>query len=139
MCHTPWWVSIKQRPPPKKKIGQFQRWPRSQGHSIILISEGKSQHKKCSRAIWNSNSYYLEERTNVNLIFFKVKLQGQCHRVNYNGIYGKAFFQGILKWKIKAIALTVQKLWARLNFSKNRSNSKVKVTGSKIMVPAERP
>ena len=36
---------------------------------------------------------------------------------------------GILMQNIKALALTVQKLLARLKFSKNGSNSKVKVTG----------
>ena len=98
--------------------GQFQRWWRSQGHSNILIPVGKSHHKKCSCAIWNSNTYYLQERTNINFIFFlKVKLQGQGHRVNNNGIYGKVLSPGILMWNIKALALTVQKLLARLNFS----------------------
>ena len=38
--------------------------------------------------------------------------------------------------KIKALALTVQKLLARLRvFEKNGSNSKVKVTGSKYWYP----
>ena len=32
--------------------------------------------------------------------------------------------QGILMWNMKALALTVQKLLARLKFSKNGSNSK---------------
>ena len=41
--------------------------------------------------------------------------------------------QKILMWNIKALTLTVQKLLARLKFSKNRSNSKAKVTESKIM------
>ena len=36
--------------------------------------------------------------------------------------------QKILVWNIKALALTVQKLWSRLMLLKNRSNSKVKVT-----------
>ena len=45
---------------------------------------------------------------------------------------------GTFMRNIKALALTVQKLLARLKFSKNGSNSKVKVTESKIMVPTER-
>ena len=59
--------------------GQFQRWLRSQGHSNILIPVEKSHHKKCSCAIWNSNTYYLEERTNVNYFLkstSKVKVTG---------------------------------------------------------------
>ena len=39
---------------------------------------------------------------------------------------------------IKALALIVKKLLARLTFSINGSNSKVKLTGSKIMIPTER-
>ena len=39
---------------------------------------------------------------------------------------------------MKALALTVQKLIARLKFSKNGSNSKVKVTVSKTMVSTKR-
>ena len=38
-------------------------------------------------------------------------------------------------WNIKALALTVRKLWAWLKIFKDRSNSNVKVTVSKIMVP----
>ena len=39
---------------------------------------------------------------------------------------------------IKALSLLVWKLWPRLKFFKSRSNIKVKVTRSKIMVPSER-
>ena len=36
---------------------------------------------------------------------------------------------------IKALTILVRKLWPRLKFFKSRSNFKVKVTRSKIMVP----
>ena len=49
--------------------------------------------------------------------------------------YKKISSQGIFMWNIKALALTIQKLLARLKFSKSRSNSKVKVTRSKLFVP----
>ena len=40
-----------------------------------------------------------------------VKLQGQVHRVKNNGTHeNKVLSQGILKWNIKALAPTVQKL-----------------------------
>ena len=39
---------------------------------------------------------------------------------------------------MKALSLLVRKLWPRLKFFKSRSNFKVKVTRSKIMVPCER-
>jgi hypothetical protein len=39
---------------------------------------------------------------------------------------------------MKAILLTIQKIWPILKFLKSRSNIKVKVSRSKIMVPIER-
>ena len=60
-----------------------------------------------------------------------VKLQGQDHRVKNNGTNGKILLKGILMWNIKALALTVQKLLARLTFSKNGSISKVRSQGKK--------
>ena len=41
----------------------------------------------------------------------------------------KVLSQGIFMYNIEALALTFQKLLARLKFLKSRSNSKVKVTG----------
>ena len=38
---------------------------------------------------------------------------------------------------MKALSLLVRKLWPRLKFIKSRSNFKVKVTRSEIMVPCE--
>ena len=40
---------------------------------------------------------------------------------------------------MKYVILTVEKLLARLKFSKSRSNSKVKVIVSKMLVPTDRP
>ena len=45
----------------------------------------------------------------------KVKVTG----LKNNGTHGKVLSQGILMWNIKALALTVQKVLARLKFSKN--------------------
>ena len=39
---------------------------------------------------------------------------------------------------MKALPLLIRKLWPRLKFFKSRSNVKVKVTRSKILVPTER-
>ena len=39
---------------------------------------------------------------------------------------------------MKALPLLVGKLWLKLKFFKSRSNFKVKVTRSKILVPSER-
>ena len=41
-------------------------------------------------------------------------------------------------WNMKDLPLLVKKLWPRLKFCKSRSNVKVKVTRSKILVPMER-
>ena len=57
----------------------------------------------------------------------KVKFQGQGHRVKHVGTHGKVLSQSILILNIKTLAITIQKLLARL--LKNRSNSKIKVTG----------
>ena len=46
--------------------------------------------------------------------------------------------QGIHMCNMKALSLLVRKLWPRLKFFKSRSNFKVNVTRSKIMVPCER-
>ena len=56
-------------------------------------------------------------------------------RLKNVGTNGKVWPLEILMWKIKALALTVQKLLA--SFQK-KSNSKVKVTGLKLIVPTER-
>ena len=50
----------------------------------------------------------------------------------------KVLSQGIHMCNMKALSLLVRKLWPRLKFFKSRSNFKVKVTRSKIMVPCER-
>ena len=50
----------------------------------------------------------------------------------------KIFPQGIHMCNMKALSLLVIKLWPKLEFFKRRSNFKVKVTRSKIMVPCER-
>ena len=79
---------------------------------------------------------YQSSSTHGSKVFSKVKvfkewvkLLGQGHMVKNNGINGKVLSQGILMEIIKAQELTVQKLFARLKFSKNGSNSKIKVTG----------
>jgi hypothetical protein len=38
---------------------------------------------------------------------------------------------------MKALSLTIQKIWPMLKFLKSRSNVKVKVTRSKILVPID--
>ena len=53
-------------------------------------------------------------------------LQGQGHSVIIKSTHWMVLSQEIFMWNIKAQAINVQKLLARLKFSKNRSNSKVK-------------
>ena len=56
---------------------------------------------------------------------------GQGHKDKYLDTSRKILSQEMLMCNNKALALTVQKLLARLKFSKNGSNSKVKVTVEK--------
>ena len=63
---------------------------------------------------------------------------GQGHKDKYLETSRKILSQEMLMCNKKALALTVQKLLARLKFSKNGSNSKVKVTVSKIIVLTHR-
>ena len=106
----------------------------------IMVPNEKTYHKersitKNTHVKYQSSSPHCSKVISKVKVFKKwVKLQGQDHRVKNNGNHIKVLSQGILMWNIKALALTVQKLLARLKFSKSRSNSKVKVTRSKIMV-----
>ena len=54
---------------------------------------------------------------------------GQGHKDRYLDTSGKILSQEMLRCNMKSLALTVQKLLARLKFSKNGSNSRVKVKG----------
>ena len=52
--------------------------------------------------------------------------QGEAHTVKNNDTPGKFLSQGIPMWIIKALALTIQKVLAKLKFSKNGSRSEGK-------------
>ena len=60
------------------------------------------------------------------------KLQGQVHRVKNDGTHRKVLSKGILMWNSKALALTVQKLLARLKFKRGGQNDR---TGQKQYAP----
>ena len=66
-----------------------------------------------------------------------VKHQGQGHEVKNYGTVWKVLSQVIHMCNMKDLPLLVRKLLPRLKFYKSRSNFKVKVTRSKIMVPSE--
>ena len=51
------------------------------------------------------------------------KLQG--HRVKNYGTHGKVLSQGIFMWNMKALALTVQNLLARLKFQRGGHNDRM--------------
>ena len=68
----------------------------------------------------------------------QVKLQSQGHKVKNYDTMLKVLSQGIHMCNMKALSFLVRKLWPMLKFFKSRSNFKVKVTRSKIMVPSER-
>ena len=72
-------------------------------------------------------------------VFLKV---GQTSRSRSQGqkffCNGKVLSQGMYICNMKVLPLLVRKLLSRLKFFKSRSNVKVKVTRSKILVPMER-
>ena len=74
------------------------------------------------------------------LKFFKSRsnFQGQGHKLKIYGTMWEVLSKGIHKCNMKALSLLVRNLWPRLKFFKSWSKSKVKVTGSKFMVPCER-
>ena len=53
------------------------------------------------------------------------KLQGQGHNVKNNGTHGKVISQGIFMWNIQGLALTVQKLLAKLKFHRGGQNDRM--------------
>ena len=77
----------------------------------------------------SSSTHYSKVISKIKVFKKYVNLSGQGHKVKHNETYGKVLSQGILMWNIKVLALTVQMLLARLKFSKNGSNSMVKVRG----------
>ena len=97
--------------------------------SKMLVPTEKSYHRNTPVKCENSSTHNSKVISKVKVFKKWVKLQGQGHSVKNNGTHGKVLSQRIIIWKIKALPLTVQKLSARLKFSKNGSNYKVKVTG----------
>ena len=102
--------------------GQFKRWPMSQGHIPYLNTSTKLLSQKmliCNVYYFGMNNVCSFE--NMSNVKFKmlVCMVSSCHKENSCK---------------KLLALTVQKLFAWLNFSK-KSNSKVKVTGGKCCYP----
>ena len=54
-----------------------------------------------------------------------MNLLGQGHRVKNNGTHEKVFSQETFMWNIKALALPVEKLLARLKFQRGRHNDRM--------------
>ena len=52
----------------------------------------------------------------VKFFYKKVKLQGQGQKVKKIYMHGKVLSQGTHMWNMKALSLTIQKLWPRLKF-----------------------
>ena len=77
----------------------------------------RNTHVKYQR----SSSHCSKVISKVKVFKKWIKLQGQGHRVKNNGNHRKVLSQGILMWNIKALALTVQKLLARLKFQRGQN------------------
>ena len=72
----------------------------------------------------------------IKVFWKKVKRQG--HKVKLFFCNGNVLSQGMYMYYVKALPLLVRKLWPRLKFFKRRSNVKVKVTRSKILLSMKR-
>ena len=94
----------------------------------ILIPVGRSCHKKCSCAIWKPLHSLFKLLARFKVFKKRVKLQGQGHMVKNNGTLRKILSQGILMLNIKALALTVKKLLARLKFQRGGQNDRMTKT-----------
>ena len=93
----------------------------------------------------NTHVQYESPITSALKVMAKVKVfskvgqtSSQGHKVKNYGTMRKVLSQGIHMCNMKALSLLVRKLWPRLKFFESRSNFKVKVMRSTIMVPRER-
>ena len=93
--------------------------------------------------MWNMKALYLTVhklwprlKSLKRMSNFKVKVTRS--KIMVHCMMWKVLSQGIHMWNMKALCLTVHKLWPWLKFLKSRSNFKVKVTRSNIMVWCER-
>ena len=112
-----------------KKIPQILR-------SKDLVPTERSYHKEYWCKIWNSRIHCQKVIGKINGLKKNVKVQGLSHSVKIVDIQGKVLSLQILMWNIciKALALTTEKLITGLKFSKNRPNSKDKVTVLEMLV-----
>ena len=72
---------------------------------------------------YQSSSTHRSKANSKVKVFKKwVKVQGQDHRVKNNGTHGKVLSQEIFMWHSKALALTVQKLLAMIEWQNDRQD-----------------
>ena len=114
----------------------------------IMANSNEGQDHK-DRYFHTSRNILSQEMTMYNMEAFSVlslRSYDQCQfffnysnvKVKRLGTYKKISSKGIFMLNIKALALTIQKLFARLKILKNSSYSQVKVTRYKIIVPTKR-
>ena len=113
---------VKHKCPRQRPISMMAKVTRTN----TLIPVQRSCHKECSCAILK-----LENWLFCYVFFLNVKLMSRSRGL----VPPKWSYisQGVFMWNIKTWGLTVQKLFAMLKFSENRSNSKVK--GKKCWYP----
>ena len=102
------------------KVKVFKKWVKLKGHGHRVK---KKRYLRKGLITGNIHVKYHSSSTHCskvisNVQVFKkwVKLKSQGHGFKNNGTHKKALSQGILMWNIKALALSVQKLLARLKF-----------------------
>jgi hypothetical protein len=70
--------------------------------------------------------------------YYSIQYIGQTSRPSSQDTNGRVVSQGILKCNIKVVIYTIQKIQPRLNFTVRKSNIKVKVRRTNLLVPNER-
>ena len=117
------------------KVGQTSR-SRSRGQKLW--------HNVKGLATRNTHIQYESLASSGKKVMAKVKVfskEGQTSRSRSQKLWHqvKGLVTRNTHVQYESPILLVRKLWPRLKFFKSRSNFKVKVTRSKIIVPCERP
>ena len=87
----------------------------------MLMPTERPCHKEYSCAISSSSTHCSKVISKVKVLRNQIKLQGQGHRVKNVSTHIKVLSQGV-PCDIKALALMVEKLLARLKFQTESQN-----------------
>jgi hypothetical protein len=117
------------------KIGQMISSHRQINCSITVVTSlamARFFHKEPS-----PSTYDWKAIPKVKVLNMMVKHQGWGHKVKSVGIHGRDMSQGTIMWNIKVLVHVIQKMQPMLKFSVSKSNIKVKVKRSNLLVPTK--